>query len=257
MRIYRIGKDGRHRFRPTAACIGYFDGIHKGHRKLIEKAIQLADENHLESCVITFEPDPTEIYGKRDNPGHLLTDDMKYELLREMGINRVYAIQFDEFISRMEPEAFIEYLNSLNVRELICGFDFSFGHKGRGKAETLVNSQNREFNVSVIDSVTFDNRKISSRDIAETILNGDIEMAAVMLGYPYGIRIDINQKPLKIKQYIPADGTYRGYADGSECIIEIRDRQLNIPGIIKDGTYIGKSQKKHYLTVVFAEHVII
>lgn len=257
MRIYRIGKDSRHRFRPTAACIGYFDGIHKGHRKLIDKAIQLADENELESCVITFEPDPSEIYGKRDNSGHLLTDDMKYELLREMGINRVYAIQFDENISRMEPVDFIKYLNSLNVRELICGFDFSFGHMGRGKAETLVNSQNRNFNVSVIDSVTFDNRKISSRDIAEAILNGNVEMAETMLGYPYRIRIEVKHELSEIKQYIPADGTYRGYADGSECLIEIRNRLISIPGIVEDGVYIGKSRKKHYLTVVFAEHVII
>ncbi len=257
MKIYRIGINGNHHFKPTAACIGYFDGIHNGHKKLIAKALQLSEMNNLESCVITFEPDPSEIYGKRKNRGHLLTDDMKYELLSEMGVDRVYAIQFDENISRMEPEMFIEYLNRLNIRELICGFDFSFGYKGRGNAETLNDSKIRLFNVSVIDSVTFENRKISSHDIAEIILNGDVKTAAVLLGYPYRIRIDLGQKTSEVKQYIPADGIYTGTADGKECMIEIRDGKISIPEVMKNGTFIGKSVKKHYLTVVFNEHVII
>ena len=257
MRIYRIGINGNHHFKPTAACIGYFDGIHNGHKKLIARALELSKMKDLESCVITFEPDPSEIYGVRKNSGHLLTDDMKYELLSEMGVDRVYAIQFDEHISRMEPEMFIEYLNRLNIRELICGFDFSFGYKGRGNAETLNNSKTKQFNVSVIDSVTFENRKISSHDIAEIILRGDVETAALLLGYPYKIRIDLSHETSDIKQYIPDDGTYKGSADGRECMIEIRKGKISIPEMMKNGTYIGKRAKKHYLTVVFNEHVII
>ncbi|MBR2546432.1 MAG: adenylyltransferase/cytidyltransferase family protein [Erysipelotrichaceae bacterium] len=257
MRVYRIGISRKHHFKPAAACIGYFDGIHTGHRKLINKAIELAEKNDLESCVITFEPDPSEIYGSRKNAGHLLTYEMKYEFLNELGVDRVYAIQFDENISIMTPEAFINYLNSLNIRELVCGFDFTFGHKGQGNADTLVNSGLRKFNVSVIDSVTFENRKISSRDIAETILEGNVKMAEILLGYPYRIRAVIQNEKVMIRQYVPADGKYKGTVDDRDCTIEIKDGLLSIEGIMLNGIYIGKDCKKHYLTVVFNEHVII
>ena len=256
MRIYRIKENEKHYFKPSAGCIGYFDGVHRGHQKLIEKALQLSEEKDLESCVITFEPDPSEIYGNESDRRHLLTDDMKYEMFRNRGISRVYVISFDENTSRMSPESFIEFLNSLNIRELVCGFDFSFGYKGKGNTGTLRNSKKRDFSITVIDPVTYNDRKISSRDISDLIINGKMKEAEMMLGYPYMIRIDLRGGS-SVMQYVPADGTYNGHVFNSECIVEIRNGMISIPGILEMGVYIGKDNSRRFVTVIFDDYIII
>ncbi len=216
MRIYRISQKLKGNYRPAAAAIGLFDGVHLGHQKLLQKALKLAREGSLDSAVITFEPDPAEIYRTNGKITHLNTSGQKYRHFQKMGISRVYVIQFDSDFSKLSPEEFIEYLNRLNVRELVCGFDFSFGSKGRGNCELLKNSDKRHFGVSVIDCVDHQGEKISSTRIINAIKAGNIETANTLLGYQYTV-----EDP--DCQVIPKDGLYQGMINGKRAEIAVNN----------------------------------
>lgn len=219
MRIYRISQKLKGNYRPTAAAIGLFDGVHLGHQKLLQEALKLAQERNLDSAVITFYPDPAEVYRTNGKLPHLNTRQQKYDHFRVMGISRVYEIQFDADIATLSPEDFIEYLNRLNVRELVCGFDFSFGFKGRGNSELLVSSDKRRFNVTVIDSVDHDGLKVSSTRIINALRTGNLDTANALLGYCY-IVTDPDC------QVIPKDGIYQGKINDSEDTITVKDSKI-------------------------------
>lgn len=240
MRIYRISQKLKGHYRPSAAAIGLFDGVHLGHQKLLQKALKLARERNVDSAVITFDPDPAEIYRTDGRLLHLNTERQKYEHFRRMGISRVYVIEFDRKIASLSPESFIDYLNRLNVRELVCGFDFSFGFKGRGNSEMLVVSDKRKFNVTVIDSVDHDGRKVSSTRINNELKTGSVETANALLGYCYEIS---DQE----RQVIPKDGVYQGIINEKPGRITVKDGM-----IISDNT---AKNKQDNLSIVFEKRI--
>lgn len=240
MRIYRISQKLKGNYRPSAAAIGLFDGVHLGHQKLLQKALKLARERNIDSAVITFDPDPVEVYRTNGRLPHLNTARQKYEHFHRIGISRVYVIEFDYEIASLSPEAFIDYLNRLNVRELVCGFDFSFGFKGRGNSEILVTSDKRRFNVTIIDSVDHDGRKVSSTRIINELRTGSVETANTLLGYRYEV-----SDPER--QVIPKDGVYQG-------IINEKPGRITV----KDGMIISEKtaeNKQDNLSIVFEKRI--
>ncbi|MEG0077704.1 bifunctional riboflavin kinase/FAD synthetase [Anaerorhabdus sp.] len=186
MKVDKISLNGNKINEPIVACIGYFDGLHLGHRALIEKTIAVAKEKQVESALITFSPDPwVTIKGLKDVQ-HLTTEKRRIELAEKLGIDRVIVLDFTKPMSELTPTDFIQQvLVPCHLQALICGFDFHYGFKGEGSADSLKVQAASFFEVYTIDSINEDEKKISSSRITEYLEQGEIEHANRLLGYPY------------------------------------------------------------------------
>ncbi|MFJ6411989.1 bifunctional riboflavin kinase/FAD synthetase [Terribacillus saccharophilus] len=171
----------------VSAAIGFFDGIHRGHQEVIKHAINAAQENHLKSAVITFHPHPSVVLGKADTREDYLTPlHEKEAILESMGIDYLYLIGFTKELAGLSPENFIErFINGLAVRHLVSGFDFTYGTKGAGNADTLQKAaEQHTFTYEAVAKVESAEEKISSTKIRELVANGDIADAVDLLGHP-------------------------------------------------------------------------
>ena len=169
----------------SACCIGYFDGLHKGHQQLIKKAKQEAKDNHLLSGMITFHPDPWTLFHPEKPLTHLCTLDDKMELARSMQLDVFYILEFSKEFASLSVDQFHQVLKDMHIVSLVCGFDFQYGTKNSGNIQSLLSQ--KDFKVSVIDSVNDKEEKISSSRIEPCIEKGDMECANELLGYPYSI----------------------------------------------------------------------
>ena len=170
---------------PCVACIGFFDGIHLGHVELIRETQKIAAQLQYPAVLITFDPDPKDIYTNQKNV-HIVNNDEKAVILERCGLDEMILIEFSQAVADLSKEEFIEkYLKQLNVRYLICGFDFTFGRYGAGNTDTLKDSG---IPLSVIDCVNYKGEKIDSQKIKEAIENGNIELANRLLYCPYFIQ---------------------------------------------------------------------
>lgn len=170
---------------PVAACIGYFDGLHLGHMTLVEKTLEKAKELNAESALITFEPDPWVIIKQVQDVQHLTTMKQRQKLAEKAGIDHFIILDFTKEMSGLSETEFVNLLKrNLDVKAMICGFDFHYGYKGTGNATTLAK---HGFEVVCVDSINDDKGKISSTRICECIDEGQIEEANALLGYAYTI----------------------------------------------------------------------
>lgn len=173
----------------TVSAIGFFDGIHKGHQKVIQQAIDKAAQNNMESAVITFFPHPSVVL-KKDaaHVKYLTLPSEKQEIVEELGVDRVYIIRFNEELSKLSPQAFIDhFIIGLNIQHLVAGFDYSFGHKGKGKMADMQHYARDAFTWETVDKVTLKEEKISSTRIRQALAAGEMEEAEQLLGRPYTI----------------------------------------------------------------------
>lgn len=187
MRIEHISLDKKKQFNiPIVACIGYFDGLHRGHQALIEKTKELAKKYNCESALITFSPDPFETIKGEKNIRHITPMSQRTNLVVRFGIENIIILDFTKEMSQLEPKVFLdEVLGRCNLKALVCGFDFHYGYKGQGNIKTLKEDVNYE--VAVIDAIIDGDEKISSTRITKCIEEGDMEEAERLLGYPYEI----------------------------------------------------------------------
>ena len=163
---------------PVCACIGYFDGLHRGHRALIDETIRRAKAAGCESALITFYPDPWITIGRMKKVQHLTTLQQRIELAGKMGIDRVIVLDFVKEMAELSPSAFIDMLaEHCRLKALICGFDFHYGKFGSGSVETLKAEAAGRFDVVVIEAVNDQGDKISSSRISRCLEQGDVAEA--------------------------------------------------------------------------------
>ncbi len=169
----------------VVACIGYFDGMHKGHQALVQATIQKANELNLESGLITFDPDPwVTIKGMKDVK-HITPLQQRINLAVEFGIKNIFILNFTKEMAALSPEEFIKVLDSCNIKALICGFDYHYGQFGKGDIESL--KRDADFEVIVVDAISDDEGKISSTRITNLIEEGNVHKAEELLGYAYRV----------------------------------------------------------------------
>jgi len=172
----------------TAAAIGKFDGIHKGHEKLLEKIIE-QKRNGLKTVVFTFDPPPALFFGQTQVK-ELTTKREKEKKFERMGIDILIEFPMKASTASMSPEEFVKevLVRKMNVKYLAAGTDVSFGYRGAGNAELLKKlSEDYGFRVEVIEKICHNGREISSSYIREEIEKGNMENAAVLIGNPYSI----------------------------------------------------------------------
>lgn len=171
-----------------AAALGSFDGLHLGHRQVIGNTLSVPG---LRPAVITFQQNPSVSLQKKPVP-LLTTNEQKLALLKEMGVEVVYLLSFEQ-IRDMEPEDFVEALYRVcRVRALSCGFNFRFGKNGRGDAGLLKElCREKGIELSVTPPVSVAGETVSSTRIRACLEQGDVQQAGQLLGRPFGYDFEV------------------------------------------------------------------
>ncbi|UOQ85621.1 bifunctional riboflavin kinase/FAD synthetase [Gracilibacillus salinarum] len=173
----------------AVAAIGFFDGVHKGHQKVINKAKQIAEDQHKHAAVITFDPHPSVVLQqKKEQVKYITPIEDKIKRMDTLGVDNLYIIRFDQQLAQLSPQAFIEhFISGLNISHLVAGFDFTFGHKGAGNMDNIHSFTANELDVTKVSRFDHQEDKISSTRIREALQLGEMEKAEVLLGRPYAL----------------------------------------------------------------------
>lgn len=162
-----------------AVTIGNFDGVHLGHQSLIKKCKEVGEK----SVVITFYPHPSCILKTNFKYYFLTAMNRKIELIRKINPDYLLIVDFNRKAALTRKDDFIKWLKELNVTSVICGKDTSFGYKNEGKISDLES----KFNVYVMDTLTYENERISSSNVKALLEKGEIKKANKLLGRCYTI----------------------------------------------------------------------
>jgi riboflavin kinase/FMN adenylyltransferase len=171
--------------------VGTFDGVHRGHRDVIERLVARSHVLKIPSVLITFEPHPLEIVNPAAAPLLLTTDYEKLEVLAETGLDYVAVLPFTSELAAYGAEDFVELVlrRRFRLRELLIGYDHGFGRQRAGNVDMLrMLGERDDFRVEVVDPVaTADGHSVSSTSIRRAIAGGDLERAAAGLGRLYSV----------------------------------------------------------------------
>lgn len=183
-----IDEKGIDQTEDTVLVLGYFDGLHKGHQALFEKAREIADEQELKIAVMTF-PESPKLAFVRYQPElmlHLASPEDRMAQLESLGVDYLYLIDFtSHFAGNTARDFFEKYVSRLRAKAVVAGFDYHFG-SDRKESHELRDYFNGK--IVIVPSVNLDNRKISSTRIRETIAVGDMLETQELLGYPLSTR---------------------------------------------------------------------
>ena len=175
--------------RKTVATVGFFDGLHLGHRHLIRMLRQMAEERQMASAVITFERHPRQVLGSDWQPQLLTTLEEKQALIEAAGVDRLVVLRFDREMAALSARDFMEQvlLRQLGVQVLVTGYDNRFGHNRSEGFDDYVR-YGQEIGMDVVAGTPLtlpDGGKISSSVIRRLLQAGDVAGAAHCLGRPY------------------------------------------------------------------------
>ena len=179
-------------FKNPVITMGVFDGVHLGHRMLLQRVREEATSAGSDAVAVTFDPHPRIVL--TGDPGHLsfLTDiEERIALLGETGIGHLVIIQFTEELSRMSASEFVESIlcRHLGVSHLITGYNHHFGRRHEGDSNTVTECSARlDFRVTREEAFTLDGEPVSSSSVRKALDEGAVDRAAAMLGYHYFIR---------------------------------------------------------------------
>jgi riboflavin kinase/FMN adenylyltransferase len=189
MRIFE-SLDFSERFVNPVLTIGNYDGLHLGHRRIIEKIQEKAFDLNGTSMLMTFHPHPLTILRPDKFIGLITPLHVKKRLIEEAGIDVLIIIPFTDDFRHVTPEAFVDDLlvKKLGIKGLIVGYDFKFGKEGKGNVEYLASlSTEYGFFFEIQGAITFHGDKVGSNRIRKMIQEGDVGKAALHLDRPYMI----------------------------------------------------------------------
>lgn len=174
----------------VALTIGSFDGVHRGHRMILQRVVQVARENGLCPSMMTLDPHPRFVFAPHNAPNLLTTLEKKAELAAALGIENFFVLPFDARIAAMDREDFLRdlLLSRCGARHLVVGHDFAFGKGAQGNFEFL-----RErapllgYQVEEARPLIIEGERVSSTLIRELILQGELDRAETFLGRKYSI----------------------------------------------------------------------
>ncbi|MEG0019420.1 MAG: riboflavin biosynthesis protein RibF [Oscillospiraceae bacterium] len=210
--------------RSTAVALGYFDGVHIGHRFLISEMENYAKKNHLDKGIFTFT--------KSVNLGHkgkdILSEEQKLSVMQSLKIDLFYSPDFSVF-SQLTPREFVEQvlIKSMGAKAVFCGENFLFG-KNRSGTTAVLKELCSEHNIEVfiLPTITLDGQTVSSTAIRQALGQGDMERVNVMLGRPYSVDFTV------------VHGKSLGKTLGTPTINQVYPSEMCTP---KEGVYITKT----------------
>lgn len=179
----------RHEIRQTAAAIGVFDGVHRGHQKVLETLLDIAETTHSVPVVITFRPHPRSILTPESAPPMLLPPEEKLRLLHAYGAQAIVTIPFTKEFAALSPDEFLDQcLHSGTVRLTgVCvGSAWKFGAKAAGSSADLKRRAKQDgFLFRPVDEVRYGDRIVSSTEIRKAVAEGNLQTASAMLKRNY------------------------------------------------------------------------
>lgn len=173
---------------PTAITIGTFDGVHIGHRKILERLINNAKLLDLKSTVLTFFPHPRMVLQQHADIKLLNTIEEKVKIMEETGLDNLIIHPFTKEFSRLSATEFVQdiLVDSLGTKKIIIGYDHRFGRNRNANITDLIEfGKTMDFDVEEIPAQEIEDVSVSSTKIRNALLEGDIETANTYLGYPY------------------------------------------------------------------------
>ena len=202
--------------RPRRVAVGEFDGVHLGHREVIEGS----------DTVLTFDPHPLQVIRPEAAPKLLTSLDAKAELIEALGVAELVVIPFDERFAQQSPQDFIDHVlvERLRAERVSVGENFRFGHRAAGDPALL--SADGRFETRVVPLVEVDGEVVSSSHIRGLVLAGEVELAARFLGAPFELRGEV------------VEGDRRGRTLGFPTANIVPDEALVCPG---HGVYAARA----------------
>ncbi|WP_312900804.1 bifunctional riboflavin kinase/FAD synthetase [Chryseobacterium taichungense] len=176
--------------KPLALSLGMFDGVHLGHKSIIDELLKVGTENHLETAVLTFWPHPRFVFNPNEDLKLLNTLEEKKFLMEKYSIDTLFLKEFDEEFRNLTGEEFVRkiLIDKLNIKYLIIGYDHSFGKNKSGNFELLQRlSKELDFEVEQMEAINIHENNISSTKVRNALLEGNIKQANEMLGYAYSV----------------------------------------------------------------------
>ncbi|MQS51523.1 riboflavin biosynthesis protein RibF [Companilactobacillus mishanensis] len=170
----------------TVLIMGFFDGVHRGHQKVIKTGVDLAKKHNLKSVLITFDRSPRVVYQHAKNFKYLSTNRRKTELVEELGVDYLYFVEFTSQFSKLAPQEFVDqYMINMHAKYVVAGFDYTYGKHYEANMDTLPGYSRGKFEIVTVPEQTFAKAKIGSSSIKEMILNDKVDVANELLGYAY------------------------------------------------------------------------
>ena len=212
------------------ATIGFFDGVHRGHRCLIDQVLGLAGERGERSMIVTMDRHPREVVMPDQLPKLLTSNDERLQLLKATGVDEVHVLKFDETMSKLTAREFMRMLaENLGVNILVMGYDHHFGHDG-GSFEDY-QRWGRECGIEVVLAHRMEGEKASSTICRRLLAEGDVKGARHILGHEYlimgvvvaghriGRQIGFPTANLKVdeRKLLPKDGVYACRVQAGSC----------------------------------------
>lgn len=183
---------GSHALSRAGVTIGVFDGVHRGHSAILDALVARRTAGAVDSAwVVTFDPHPLTVTHSRETPQILTTIDERLELFARTEVDGVFVLRFDDATRQIEYRDFIQryFLDAMNMRELVLGYDCHFGHKREGSPERVAaEGRARGFAVTIVPPVRLDAEVVSSTTIRKTLAAANVERANQLLGHPYLVR---------------------------------------------------------------------
>lgn len=218
-------------------ALGFFDGVHKGHQQIIQHTVARAREKGLKSAIMTFTEHPLNAIFPTYAPFLLTGNIQKIRLMKELGIDYVFLNDFDETLMRLSPQAFIgDYLlGKYNVAEIVVGFNYTFGYKGKGTTDTLKEyGEIFDYEVQVVEPFVIGKQAVSSTFIRQLISSGAVDKVETYLGRKYrvegpvvigkglGHRYDMPTANLRLNEplILPGSGVYYTTVDFQGQILD-------------------------------------
>ena len=213
---------------PSAVTIGVFDGVHRGHQRIVARAREVATAHQLPLVVVTFDPHPDEVVRPGSHPPLLCTLRRRVQLMSELGADAVCVLPFTLEFSQLSPDEFVRTVlaERLHARHVVVGDNFRFGHRAAGDVALLAElGEKYDFIAEGVALLTEDGVRISSSLIRDRLAAGDVAGAAHALGRPHrvegvvvrgaqrGRTLGIPTANLETPPHtaIPADGVYAGW----------------------------------------------
>ena len=190
MEIIRNLSSLQPRHHGTVVSIGNFDGVHRGHRAVLDQLHRIGVELELPTTLITFEPHPREFFSASHAPPRLTRFREKMVELSRTALDRVLLMRFDEALSSMVPLDFVEQIlvERLGARSVVVGDDFRYGHRAEGNFETMREAGKRlGFDVVRHDTFPMRGQRVSSSWVRDLLAHGHLVLAAELLGRPYSM----------------------------------------------------------------------